>query len=641
MKFSSKLFVVIVAAVLAYGATVPAVLAAGNTYYIDYGSGSDTNLGTSKAAPWKRAPGMAGFAGTYVHNEGDTFVFKGGQTWPYETLPMYITKSGGAGNPDTYTSDTSWYSGSSWTKPIFDGGQQYPGSVTTLGLNSFLIGNNSSPGYSNILVENLQVQNVGAPSDGSGTGIQFVGGSSIEIRNVTFIPHSAQAFAYTNSTGGTTSHIYIHDNDISYAGRGVIYGWPGSLVDDVQVYNNNWLGLTNPYGAFHGDGLMVGCPAYCTADLGPTMTNISFHDNKFYGLWTGRATAQFYSNGNTSNTKVYNNIFSVENIACPSACISPAFLYFGKYDSNIYVYNNTFSSDSDPGYGHGTLSASITIGTAPSGTLVIKNNIFSGTGNDVIYTPAFSSVDIDYNLHNPSTISGYGNWIWANSPGTRPCNSLASCQADGFETHTTVSGDPKFVRIASDTIGSGDWHLTSASPALGKGVNLSGVFSADKDKKARPSSGSWDLGAYQYSVTTSPAVPPPVAPPASPSGGGSTPASVPAQQTPVVAVAPPASVPSASFPGYSGSQMQIITVPRVFTRSLTLGSTGADVKALQQLLNSAGFTVAISGTGSPGRESSYFGSLTRAALARYQAAHGIKPSFGYFGPITRAYIAAH
>jgi len=77
-----------------------------------------------------------------------------------------------------------------------------------------------------------------------------------------------------------------------------------------------------------------------------------------------------------------------------------------------------------------------------------------------------------------------------------------------------------------------------------------------------------------------------------------------------------------------------------FTRDLTLGSKGDDVKALQQFLNSKGYTVAASGVGSAGNESTYFGSLTQKALAKYQAAVGITPAAGYFGPKTRAYVAS-
>ena len=77
-----------------------------------------------------------------------------------------------------------------------------------------------------------------------------------------------------------------------------------------------------------------------------------------------------------------------------------------------------------------------------------------------------------------------------------------------------------------------------------------------------------------------------------------------------------------------------------FTRNLTVGSVGADVMALQQLLNSKGFTVATAGAGAPGAESTYFGAKTKAALAAFQAANGIAPASGYFGPITRAAISS-
>lgn len=75
------------------------------------------------------------------------------------------------------------------------------------------------------------------------------------------------------------------------------------------------------------------------------------------------------------------------------------------------------------------------------------------------------------------------------------------------------------------------------------------------------------------------------------------------------------------------------------TRDLTLGSTGQDVKILQQFLNTHGAVIATTGAGSPGNETSYFGQATRAALAKYQTMKNISPAVGYFGPLTRTIVA--
>ena len=83
-----------------------------------------------------------------------------------------------------------------------------------------------------------------------------------------------------------------------------------------------------------------------------------------------------------------------------------------------------------------------------------------------------------------------------------------------------------------------------------------------------------------------------------------------------------------------------ITKPLVFNRILMLGSIGPDVKSLQQYLNTHGYIIAKTGPGSPGHETTLFGSLTKQALKKFQKDHGITPT-GQLGPITTAYILAH
>jgi hypothetical protein len=71
-----------------------------------------------------------------------------------------------------------------------------------------------------------------------------------------------------------------------------------------------------------------------------------------------------------------------------------------------------------------------------------------------------------------------------------------------------------------------------------------------------------------------------------------------------------------------------------FTRDLTLGSTGADVVELQKILVAGGYLQLPTGV-----SMGYFGAMTKTAVAKWQAAVGIAPAAGYFGPMSRAKIA--
>jgi peptidoglycan hydrolase-like protein with peptidoglycan-binding domain len=67
-----------------------------------------------------------------------------------------------------------------------------------------------------------------------------------------------------------------------------------------------------------------------------------------------------------------------------------------------------------------------------------------------------------------------------------------------------------------------------------------------------------------------------------------------------------------------------------FSADLTVGSTGNDVSELQKVLVSKGYLTMPAGVAM-----GYFGNLTKSAVAAWQAASGISPAAGYFGPISR------
>ena len=85
-----------------------------------------------------------------------------------------------------------------------------------------------------------------------------------------------------------------------------------------------------------------------------------------------------------------------------------------------------------------------------------------------------------------------------------------------------------------------------------------------------------------------------------------------------------------------------------FARTLKLGMSGVDVKALQVFLNSQGYVVAKTGAGSPGYETNFYGPATARAVTKLQEAHkdtilkgyGLEKGTGIFAAATMAFVNA-
>lgn len=97
---------------------------------------------------------------------------------------------------------------------------------------------------------------------------------------------------------------------------------------------------------------------------------------------------------------------------------------------------------------------------------------------------------------------------------------------------------------------------------------------------------------------------------------------------------------------FIGFIFQPYLVEAFLFRNLALGSRGEDVRQLQSFLNQSGSPVALTGIGSLGNESNFFGPLTLKAVAQYQNLYQseiLKPvnlisGTGFVGPLTRAHI---
>lgn len=96
------------------------------------------------------------------------------------------------------------------------------------------------------------------------------------------------------------------------------------------------------------------------------------------------------------------------------------------------------------------------------------------------------------------------------------------------------------------------------------------------------------------------------------------------------------------------SAVAVLPAAAAFSMPLKMGVTSPDVMALQKALNADGELVATSGAGSPGMETSYFGSKTKAAVMKFQEKYaaevltpaGLTMASGYVGTYTNAKLNA-
>lgn len=117
-------------------------------------------------------------------------------------------------------------------------------------------------------------------------------------------------------------------------------------------------------------------------------------------------------------------------------------------------------------------------------------------------------------------------------------------------------------------------------------------------------------------------------------GGGSSAMTYVPIQPAAKPTAPPLS-PQASIPTPDTSP-----ATPIFVRNLSEGAVGDDVKLLQKLLNAQGFNITNEGAGSVGRESTFFGRLTKLAVQKFQEKYALATAlslgYGNVGPKTRA-----
>jgi hypothetical protein len=452
------------------------------TYYIDYLGGADTNSGTSKTAPWKYHPYMAGWSGgaKYAHAAGDQFIFKGGVTWTSDAFLMSIAAGGSPAAPDYYGVDETWFAGSQFARPVFDVQGKAKNGIVSIDSASYItidniemkdvvFTDNEGSGLITIGIKpkNIQVKNCFLHKWTLASGIatdDAHGGVIVSTANLPPEGIVIDSTTISNSEYSSTKNNGVAIRSVQTVSNSTINDVPTAILYAGDVHNNHIFNIDYPNNDFD--------PAYHTnliymaaQSFNPPVEHI--YNNKIHDIGTGAgvyAEPCFYAQFGYATIHIYNNLIYNARNSGGGIILVDSENGNGACGS-VYIYQNTLQMPDNAQIGM-IRTISNHSGTNKIGTLVIKNNHYIGPNGEW-----------DTNLASSSSSTN----------NIQMTNTVAN--TNGY--NTAGSFKPS----------------SSTSPTVNKGLNFTCAACAyiDKDFQGvlRGEGGAWDVGAYEFTSSSS------------------------------------------------------------------------------------------------------------------------------------------
>lgn len=352
-------------------------------------------------------------------------------------------------------------------------------------------------------------------------GIHFYGATGVTVKNCKIHAYTLPSLNYPTDTNydinDSYSGIYIRaskqvlvsnniihncnkginlsaqdSTDATYANgtiiqNNTIYDNPIDGIDILGMYytvsgNNVYNNIDQAWTANHPDGiqLIASVDGAYTSVQHAKIFNNTFRNHTQNIFVEGQASLN-----NTEDIYVYNNVSYTDSGTINGVNLDTtitANIVISKANQ-VYVYNNTIGRARGVG---------IRVANCTTGSIHVKNNIISNSnasGDMAVYEDVAGDIadgELNYNLYNMAS----GNIIsWG---GTRYYTLASFKAAQPAQEVNGVSADPMLNSFPTPT-------LQPSSPAILAGVNLSTIFTTDKNGMTRPASPSpWDMGAYQF-----------------------------------------------------------------------------------------------------------------------------------------------
>ena len=503
------------------------------TYYVDYSSGSDSNNGTSKTSPWQHAPGMQTCTNTCSATSikaGDSIILKGGVTWPNASF-MWNLPAGSTGNPVYVGVDKTWYSGSSWTRPILTAG-------------ATVISNNYNTMFNmpaNVTVDNFEITGFywtsascsGAPY--ASCGIFNAGQNSGQTWENLYIHGWTHAGTNASTNNGVVDIIATGGGGNSVAHDNVIVGTdvPGDhsvsvFFDGPPVAYNNYIKqvssafIVSYASSIHDNHIEDIGPAYCNMPF-PQYAGTCTHENAFE------------DNGDTG-LDFYNNV--ITNVGAGLALwIAPNPGYTAYMWNNVIygIHDNQVLDMAPPVYSSTYCGAGATSNSycKAAGNYIFENNTVE-CGDDttqydgcqsnigVVGSGAIANSFLFQNNHFISATtaggcsSASGHASSCTFASTNVIQTLSVANSQGYSSSQAFAFSPG--SSGNATVGAGSNLMSSATgnlSTLASETTYSCVMGSETEATcpaqtttSRPSAGSWNAGAYEYSSSNQAPTPP-------------------------------------------------------------------------------------------------------------------------------------
>lgn len=422
---AAALMIFLMVSGLVAGISAPAS-AAGTTYYVS-AAGSDSNAGTSSAAPWKSLTKV----GLAVLKPGDTVSFRRGDTW---TGGIVTAQSGTSTAPITLN---SYGTGSA---PTVTGGKsgnciRINGSYTTVdGLRAVACGyaGISVTGDHNLVRNSSASNNAVGLKIGAGSDFGKYTGNSLTNNNIMNVntpgTNCGTASAVNCSDDSGAFGVLINGNDNEFSGN-TVNGSTGKSYDYNQdggafeIYNGNRNNIHH---------------------------NVSVDNNNFSELGKSSGTAD-------GNTYRYNLIRSTCGANCSEAkglIARGAGTSFGPTNGTVFEFNTVYLT--------GAVSQAVVChATCPSST-VVRANILVGVKNS-LYMNGSGWTEKQNVLNGPTNIT-------PNSTSTTAAAGFVSAPANLRLTSTSP---------AIDRAGTSAYTLDLAGAPATQNGDCAGTAAAD------------------------------------------------------------------------------------------------------------------------------------------------------------------